>query len=153
MQKSAYGILILFIVSCITLISPVIGDVTVNGHTYQWANWNTGAVINGPPAEDTVFTIEKPVSVTYLDSYHYNNGKGVSWPGKISLISDSGKKYGPFQMDSIENEYIIWHLVIQEGDLILQPGRYKVVDSDPKTWSNNAESGYAGFFGINWERI
>ena len=153
MQYKSVWCLLCGIILCCLSISPSIADVTVNGHTYQWANWNTGSVVNGPPEADTIFSISKPVAVTYLDSYHYYNGEGVSWPGEITLVSDSGKKFGPFQMDSIENNYVIWHLVIQEGDLILPAGTYTVYDSDPNTWSSNAASDGAGLFGINWEPV
>lgn len=153
MHRMRVKYLILCIILGLFSICPSLADVTVNGHTYQWANWNGDAVINGPPAENTIFTINNPVMVTYLDSYHYNDGKGVSFPGTITLVNDQGEKYGPFEMDSIENEYIIWHLVIKEGELILPAGTYTVFDSDPKTWSNNEKSGNAGIFGINWKEL
>lgn len=153
MQRKSvqYGILVLAL--CISVCITVFADVTVNSHTYQWANWNLGGVTNGPPSNDVIFSIDEMVTVTYLDSYHYNNGKGVKSPGYLTLISDDGTEYGPFQMDSIEKNNVIWHLALDEGEVVLPPGTYTVADSDPYTWSNNAESEYAGFFGINWEPL
>lgn len=143
--------LILGIVLSLITICPCIGDITVNGVEYQWANWNNAGVQNGPPSGTPYFTIDNTVMVTYLDSYHYNDGYGVSYPGTLSLISNDGQEYGPYQMISSETNNIIWNYVPYEGEIILPPGTYTVVDSDPVTWSNNAESGYAGFFGIKWE--
>ena len=45
----------------------------------------------------------------------------------------------------------IWYKSFDKGKVVLPAGKYTVVDSDPKTWSNNAKSGNAGFFGIKWE--
>lgn len=151
MQKNSVKIFFLVIVFSCMVILTVHADVTVNGHTYQWANWNGGGVMNGPPSNDVEFSVDEMVTVTYLDSYHYNNGKGVASPGTLTLIDDNGNSYGPYQMESIENNNVIWHLALDEGEVVLPSGTYTVENSDPDTWSNNADSDYAGFFGINWK--
>ena len=46
----------------------------------------------------------------------------------------------------------IWYKSFDKGKVRPSTaGKYTVVDSDPKTGSNNAKSGNAGFFGIKWE--
>ena len=140
---------------CIICFNPCIADTEINGMVYQWANWNNAGVMNGPPAADIIFTANTPVSVTYLDAYHWNDGQGVSKAGTLTLVSNDGKTYGPFQMTGSAGSggapNAIWSLPLAEGALHLPPGTYKVIDSDPDTWSNNPGSGNAGFFGVVWK--
>lgn len=132
-----------------------IADSEFQGVVYQWGNWNSAGVQNGPPSNDPVFTVDETVKVTYMDSYHWNKGKGVNYSGFITLKGDDGKEYGPYVMDSRDGQggepSIIWYKNFEKGKIVLPPGTYTVVDSDPKTWSNNAQSDNAGFFGIKWE--
>lgn len=125
------------------------------GRRYQWASWNTAGVQNGPPAEDAIFTVDEPVSVTYMDSYHWNNGRGVDSPGTITLIGDGGTTYGPFYMSGLDGmggvPNAIWSQTFDAGEVVLEPGTYKVIDSDPNTWASNSGSNNVGFFGIQWE--
>ena len=129
----------------------------INNHKYQWSNWNLAVVQNGPPVIRTAFTIKNPVSVTYLDSYHWNNGQGVTHPISLTLAGDKGIEYGPFELTGSEGmggvKDAIWSRGFDSGVLVLPAGTYEVIDSDPSTWSNNPQSDYAGFFGINWEPI
>lgn len=116
-----------------------------NGLTYQWANWNKGVVQNGPPITDTTFSISQPVILTYIDTYHWNFGNGVDKPGEIGLISNDGVKYGPWTVEGEPETNHWWRAYPDER---LPAGTYMVIDSDPKTWSNNADSNNAGFAGI-----
>ena len=152
MHGNVLQYLTLGIVVGLLCICPSLADTTVNGVVYQWANWNNNGVLNGPPSEYTIFSVDETVQVTYLDCYHYNNGHGVSYPGTLTLVSNDGGRYGPFQMISSEKNNVIWNYVPYDGEIILPPGSYTVMDSDPDTWSNNAGSEYAGFFGIKWKK-
>jgi hypothetical protein len=124
------------------------------GRIYQWVNWNTDGVQNGPPAEDTAFMVEEPVSVTYIDTYHWNDGRGVDSPGTVVLKRDGGSMYGPIYMSGSEGSggapNAIWSRTFDAGEVVLEPGIYTVIDSDPATWSSNMASSNAGFFGIQW---
>jgi hypothetical protein len=130
-------------------------DLEFQGVEYQWGNWNAKAVQNGPPDEYPTFTINEPVTVTYIDSYHWNDGKGVDEPGSLSLGSDDSTQYGPWTMNGRDGQggapNVIWYKEFSEGDVVLQPGTYSVIDFDPQTWSSNAASGHTGFFGIQWK--
>ena len=124
-------------------------DVNLNGLTYQWANWNIGSVRNGPPEEDTTFSISEPVTLKYIDTYHWNNGKGVDEPGEITIIDSNGKEYGPWQASGKQGQGGVPNaLWVVKPNVKLPAGKYIVIDSDPDTWSNNKESGNAGFAGI-----
>ena len=104
---------------------------------------NTAGVSNGPTAPN-IFKIDKPHLLTYIRNYHWNNGKGAT-PGTISLKDQNGKIYGPWQaqgtpgMGGISNAN--WEV---SPKIILPEGTYTIIDSDPKTWSTNAQSGGRG---------
>jgi hypothetical protein len=108
---------------------------------------NIAAVSNGPtrPSE---FTVTRSVMMTRLQTYHWNSARG-STPGTIGLqrLSPDTATLGPWQasgqpgMGGVPNAY--WNV---EQRMILPPGRYRVVDSEPATWSHNAQSNNMGFF-------
>jgi len=107
-------------------------------------NNNTSSVQNGPEVQ-TQFTISESCKITMIKTYHWNNGNGAE-PGTIKLMDETGNVYGPWNttgdygMGNRQNCY--W---ICEPDIILPAGSYKVIDSDPDTWSCNAGSNNAGF--------
>jgi hypothetical protein len=155
MQSKSVKYLTLGIMLCLVSIIPSMADTDFQGTVYQWANWNAADVQNGPPTEDTTFTIGDSVVVTYLDSYHWNNGKGVDSPGTITLKNDDGTKYGPFRMKGLNGQggalNVIWSKTLDSEEFVLKPGTYTIIDSDPATWASNSGSNGAGFFGIKWE--
>lgn len=125
-----------------------------NGIIYQWANWNKNFVQNGPPLSSTTFSISQPVILSYIDTYHWNDGKSLAKSGTISLISNDGTKYGPWGtggspgQDNNKNAWWRAYPYVK-----LPAGTYSVIDSDPETWSNNAGSNNAGFAGIQCQLI
>ena len=155
MQNKSVYFLVVCLVLCYLGITSGTGDYEFQGVVYQWGNWNVDGVNNGPPSKEVVFKVDEPVTVTYIDSYHWNYGKGVTYSGFITLKGSDGKEYGPFVMDSRNGQgsasSAIWYKSFDKGKVVLPAGKYTVVDSDPKTGSNNAKSGNAGFFGIKWE--
>jgi hypothetical protein len=107
-------------------------------------NTNTGGVANGPTSP-TVFVLQSAAQVTELVTYHWNNGRG-SPPGTIALRSANGQIYGPYQAHGVSGQNgaadVNW---VADVNLVLPPGSYTVVDSDPATWSQNPQSGGHGF--------
>ena len=116
-------------------------------HTY-----NVNPVINGPK-NPTKWTTREPAVITYINTYHWNNGRGAA-PGKISLKHEDGTVYGPWQAmgsDGAGNvKNAIWFV---EPRAIVKPGTYTVVDSDPETWSHNAASKQCGFAHVRFKRL
>jgi len=105
---------------------------------------NDDAVKNGgsPP----VFTLDKAYTVTELWTYHWNSGKGTPDGGSLSLTSESGEKYGPWQVEVRNSVY--WVATINAG---LPAGTYTVVDSDPDTLAQNEKTngmGHAWMYGL-----
>lgn len=108
-------------------------------------NGNIGAVINNPTAA-TTFTIAIPYGITYLSTYHWNDGKGTTKAGLLSIRAADGTIFGPWKrvgipgMGGVKNATWECH-----PNVYLPAGTYTVIDSDPATWSQNAGSGGSGF--------
>lgn len=104
---------------------------------------NIAWVENGPTAP-TTFTISTPHLVTYIKNYHWNYGKGAA-PGKIGLRDEQGRIYGPWQASGSPGQGGVqnanWEVF---PNIVIPAGTYTVTDSEPSTWSQNAESGGRG---------
>lgn len=91
---------------------------------------NDGGVSNG--ANSPRFRLGQETRIGMIMNYHYNNGKGAP-AGTIALRSLDGKLYGPWKATAVNGVY--W--VVRAG-VVLPPGDYIVVDSQPQTWSQNS---------------
>jgi hypothetical protein len=118
----------------------------VNGGQTLFSNYNINGVsdFGDSPENPTLFTVNAPIVVAYLENYHYYNGGHL--PGTISLMHSDGTLYGPFQttgstgQGGVENaQWFCYPMVI------LKAGVYTVIDSDPSTWSHNYDSDNRGF--------
>ena len=102
-----------------------------------------GVAINGV-SSPTVFTLSESWKVTEIETYHWNQGQGVS-PGTIGLRAANGTMYGPWQatglpgQGGVANAYWVVH-----PNVVIPPGTYTVIDSSPGTWSQNSETGGRG---------
>jgi hypothetical protein len=89
--------------------------------------------------------ITQDIVVTQISTYHYNKGKGAA-PGNLSLQSESGTTYGPWQaagavgQGNVPNAF--W---VAKPDAAVPAGTYTIIDSDPGTWSQNSKSNGFGF--------
>ena len=105
---------------------------------------NIGGVGNGP-SKSSKFTLAAPHVVTLIRNYHWNGARGAA-PGSIALKAKDGGSYGPWQatgspgQGGVPNAY--WTVY---PNVTLPAGTYTVIDSDPATWSHNAESNNRGF--------
>jgi hypothetical protein len=106
--------------------------------------WNTGNVGNGPTGQDT-FGINQPCLITSIINYHWNYGRGQAG-GTIGLRAGNGQFYGPWQVRSTSGQggaqNVTWTV---NPNVLIPPGTYTVVDSNPATWSQNPQSGGRGF--------
>jgi hypothetical protein len=113
-------------------------------------NWNKEAVLNGP-ARATMFKIDRQTFITSIMNYHWNDGKGME-PGKIALIGQDGSIHGPWPTIGTSGtggaRNVNW---VARPSVLLPPGAYTVIDSDLATWSQNAQSGGAGFSQVSAE--
>ena len=90
-------------------------------------------ISNGPSAPSR-FTLDTPVYVTSIMTYHYDNGGRR--PGTIGLRARDGTVYGPWPakgtpgQGGVPNAY--WTATPNE---MIPAGTYDIVDADPSTWS------------------
>lgn len=107
-------------------------------------NGNIGGVANGP-TQATAFTINQAHFITTIENYHWNNGRGARG-GTIALRSSNGTVYGPWAVTTSGGQggapNVGWSC---SPNVVIPPGTYTVIDSDPATWSHNPESGARGF--------
>ncbi|MDP2845190.1 MAG: FecR family protein [Candidatus Methanoperedens sp.] len=117
-----------------------------------FSNNNIGGVSNNP-ASPTTFTLDDTYKITMITTYHWNFGSGAP-PGTIGLKDSRGNTLGTWTTTTlpgqggVPNAY--WNVA---PDIILGPGTYTIVDSDPSTWSQNSESnskGIAVIKGTKW---
>lgn len=105
--------------------------------------FNTNEVKSGP-VFPTKIKFNSPTVVTRIITFHYNNGNGAP-AGTIMLEGKKKETGGPWQArnapDSEGNPNGKW---IVEPNARMEPGTYKIVVSDEKSWSFNAQSGRRG---------
>jgi|CXWL01.1.fsa_nt_gi hypothetical protein len=106
-------------------------------------NGNIYGVTNGP-ISPTQFILTQATFITRIENYHYfNNGR---LPGTITLVNSKGQQFGPWYatgtagQGGVQNAY--W---VVRPNITLPAGTYSVIDSDPATWSTNAQSANKGF--------
>lgn len=101
------------------------------------------AVDNGPTSP-TGFTIDRKWTITEIKTYHWNYGQGKN-PGMIGLQDEKGMVLGMWPASSLPGSGGVpdayW---TTRPNLTLPPGEYTILDSDPTTWSQNAETGGEG---------
>lgn len=113
---------------------------------------NKGAVKNGPSNPVEINT-PGPIFVKSIRTYHWNGGRG-SRPGTISIRASGGRTLGPWQARGVNgsggvpNAY--WYV---EPDVVLMPGKYQIIDSNPSTWATNAAAGSKGFVVIKYQAV
>ncbi len=124
-------------------VAPLVETVApVTGKTLRrlpentiFKNDNIYAVMNG--GSQTSFVLDVPTLITKITNYHWNNGRGTQ-PGKIALRHEDGTMYGPWQANGRSGQggapEVYWDCSI---DVLIKAGSYKVVDSEPSTWSQN----------------
>lgn len=106
---------------------------------------NVGGVRNKPTAP-TRITVRSSYMVTFIQTYHWNSGRGTSRAGTIGLRRSNGKMYGPWRaygtpgQGGVKNAY--WQV---EPNVVIPAGTYTIIDSNPSTWAQNSQSGGKGF--------
>ncbi len=111
-------------------------------------NGNIMAVYPGATAP--AFVLDVTTKITTIRTYHYIIG-GLPGAGTIGLRGEDGTMYGPFQatgsdgQGGVANAY--W--TVEPDDLVLPAGTYTIIDSDPGTFSQNADSGGVGMASVS----
>ena len=110
--------------------------------------WSTGVADNGATVP-TTFEIDQAWKVTQILTYHWNDGQGKA-PGTVGLRAADGAIYGPWQAVGVPGNgglpNAAWYVT---PNVVIPPGAYTVLDSDPGSWAYNSETGGAGMaYGI-----
>ena len=107
-------------------------------------NGNVSGVYN-LPTRPTTFSLSQPATIVSIVNYHWNDGRGKTSTGTISLRDAAGHVLGPWLttgtpgQGGVPNAYWTARPSIQ-----LPAGSYTVIDSDPSTWAQNSGSNGAG---------
>ena len=100
-------------------------------------------VANRPTAPAT-FIVSRPHVITMISTYHWNDGRGTG-AGAIRLVDANGQVFGPWPVIGAAGQggapNVNWTCT---PNAEIPAGTYTIVDSDPATWSQNAESGGRG---------
>jgi len=119
--------------------------IAVGSGGYIFNNWNICTVKNSP-TKDTTFTLDGAYLITFIATYHWNDGKGALPKKGISLKDSSGKVYGPWDVTTSPGSGGAAHVNWECHPMITLPaGTYTVIDPDSVTWSQNDASGNSGF--------
>ncbi len=105
-------------------------------------NNNRAAKMNQPGMETTL-SLKRTCLITLVKTTHFNDGRGAK-PGSLGLRDASGRLHGPWPARGEGEEGIRYLYWIAEPMVVLPPGEYTVVDSEPATWSHNAQSRHQG---------
>ncbi|MBI3743114.1 MAG: hypothetical protein HY261_02350 [Chloroflexi bacterium] len=128
--------------------SPVAQTPAAVADVELFNNGNVGTVSNNPLIP-TTFTLTGSYTITSIANYHWNSGKGAT-PGQIGLKDSSGKVLGTWNATGSPGQGGVPNaLWTAKPNIVLGPGTYTIVDSDPATWANNSQSKFAGMtFGV-----
>jgi tetratricopeptide (TPR) repeat protein len=111
----------------------------------QFVNIGNIYGVGNAPTAPTEFTVATSYTVTLVQTYHWNNSRGAA-PGTIALRKEDGTVFGPWQavgkpgQGGVQNAY--WEVY---PNAVIPAGTYTIVDSNPATWAQNAQSGGRGF--------
>jgi len=142
------------------VLAPSTASVSVSQQVLQaaktiYTTMNVDAVENGS-TQPNIIQISEPTLVTHVMTYHWNGARGKT-PGTIALNCDDGTKYGPWQAEGSSGQGGVpnasWSVA---PCVILQPGKYTLIDSDPASWSQNATSAGQGMCeikGLPWSQV
>lgn len=112
-----------------------------------YRNGADGAVTAGV-MQPTRFQLNLPMLLTQIMTYHFgSHGR----PGTIALQNDDGTVYGPWQAagaGSASQPNVYWWA---RPKVVIKPGAYTVIDSDPASWSQEAATQGAGIVQL-WGR-
>jgi len=108
-----------------------------------FSNSNDGVIRDGATGPATL-VLDAPTLVTYVQTYHWHDGKGVK-PGTISITGPDGTVHGPWQATGTDGQGGVKNAYWEAKPMVeLEPGIYLVDDSDPATRGTNDGMGGIG---------
>lgn len=117
------------------------GVVGLSGQEIEVLNTYNKATVRSGPSVSPQVTLRVPTLITQLQTYHWNNGKGTAQAGAIGIAGIGfWQAVGAPGMNNAPNAE--W---IARPNLVLNPGTYVIMDSDPATWATNGNANNVGF--------
>lgn len=118
-------------------------------------NSNGGGVLGGGK-EPTFSTQNNSYCLMQLVTYHWNNGQGAK-PGTIGLRNSVGAIVGPWAASGSAGQAnatnVNWTANVSTPNKpVVVKGNYTCVDSDPATWSQDAQTQGKGFCQVYVEK-
>ncbi len=96
--------------------------------------------VGNQPTAAASFTLRQPHVITSIMTYHWNDGRGTR-AGTIALRDASGRTYGPWSVTGTPGQGGVpnanWTCA---PNIEIPAGAYTIIDSEPPTWSQNAQS-------------
>ena len=118
-----------------------------------FSNWNDLPMRNNP-SRPVRFETDREYLVTSITTRHFNDGKGVKPGGTITIVDERRKEYGPWTCKTKPDKNgvpdALW---ICYPNVTLPTGKYRVINSDEKSWSFNLESGKRGMIIIEGQPV
>lgn len=102
--------------------------------------YNKGTADQGG-ARSPRFTLDEPMMLTYLQTYHWNDGQGMPRPGQIGIVGQ-GMWQAEGRPGMLDTPNVEW---IATPNVVLPAGTYSVLTSAPETWAHNSFSDERGF--------
>ncbi len=123
--------------------------VTCQGPTIKLMDNSNGGGVLGGGKQPSFMTKGISYCLMQLVTYHWNNGQGAK-PGTIGLNGAAGVKVGPWAASgsagSNNAQNVNWTANVSTPTKpVVINGVYSCVDSDPTTWSQDAQSHGTGF--------
>jgi len=134
------------------LISGAFGNEQKAWNDCSWTSAN-GKLITGIATIDPHITFTDPSNILQIGTNHWNEGRGTTQSGTISLIHEDGTIYGPWQTQgqSVYNISNTWWWAFP--GVMIKPGNYTIMDSDKSTLSANNYSQNIGFASIEYNSL
>ena len=136
--------------ACAPLGGPPPGHYTCQSPAVKlFDNTNAEGVRNGGAAP-SFSTGGKAYCLTRIQTYHWNNGQGAGG-GSLGLVqlSGAGVRVGPFPAQTSSGQgnapNVNWFVNVGTTPPTVINGTYQCADSDPSTWSTNAQAQNLGF--------
>lgn len=152
MQKCGHFISRYLFLLVFGLVMAVAGANSASAAQVIYSGWCADGVSNNPTV-DTVFTLTEPTNIAAIYNYHYNDGMGqdaslvAGTIGIDQLVSETESSVigrWPATSWSTQPGSVTNTGWVAYPNILLGPGTYKVVDSDPATWSNSYGGGGNG---------
>ena len=135
--------------TCTAAVVPAKTTVTCQGPSIKLMDNSNGGGVLGGGKQPSFITKGVPYCLMQLVTYHWNNGQGAK-PGTLGLRGDLGVVIGPWpatgSTGSNNAPNVNWTANVSTPTKpVVINGVYSCVDSDPATWSQDAESHGTGF--------